>query len=547
MVNQFIMENIKQRSVIDYTIKQKKSILRKLQILSLQIEDKSDEGINTIFDNQDKCGEEICKIFQNKSIVNCLVYGMTQTGKTGCMTALIHHYVLSNLIPIDNIYIITGLSDKEWKKDTKNRMPDSINERVFHRANLPKTFIKDISEKKNSLIIMDEIQIACEESQTIYKIFKDCGFYDLDFLLKNDIKLIQFSATPDGNINDISDWKEHSSKIKLSPGIKYYGVKQAIEQKRVKQFKDLTIMNNVLELKTEIEKKYINFRYHLIRVPSKRENKDGTDNQTLVISNFKNIFGDNYEYNKDYLKAKKGDINNILEREPVKQTFIFYCEILRCAKTQNKKHIGISYERFSKHINDSTVIQGSFGRLTGYDDNGDSICYTNIPSLENYVKLWDNDMEFEKGIKWNTKTTNYDSIDDITRSTGTFNSVSHIPQLRDNCSEEVKEKRKEPIIQKFYGEEGQIQGKEFFKKVLKSKFGGTGPNKTKQNKEGFYIRPLGKGSDRTNVLSTKKMYEYRRWNLDKDASKKRTQYTWFPCYSDVKDKSTLEWWLIYYE
>ena len=88
---------------------------------------------------------------------------MTQTGKTGCMTALINHYILSNTIPKDNIYIITGLSDIEWKKDTKNRMPDTINSRVFHRANLPKTFLKDI--KTSTLIMMDEIQIACDCTQ----------------------------------------------------------------------------------------------------------------------------------------------------------------------------------------------------------------------------------------------------------------------------------------------------------------------------------------------------------------------------------------------
>ena len=125
------MDCVKQRKEVEYTRKEKLSITRKLQILSLQIEDKSDDGINTIFDNQDNCGLEICKIFKNKSIINCLVYGMTQTGKTGCMTSLIQHYCLSELIPIDNIYIITGLSDAEWKKDTKNRMPDSINSRVY--------------------------------------------------------------------------------------------------------------------------------------------------------------------------------------------------------------------------------------------------------------------------------------------------------------------------------------------------------------------------------------------------------------------------------
>ena len=44
-------------------------------------------------------------------------------------------------------------------------------------------------------------------------------------------------------------------------------------------------------------------------------------------------------------------------------------------------------------------------------------------------------MDFKEGIIWNTKTTHYDKKDDITYSTGTFNSVKHIEQLKDGCSE----------------------------------------------------------------------------------------------------------------
>ena len=167
------MEGIKQRSIIEYELNELNIIQKESHILSEQIEVNSLKGINTIFDNQKTCGKAVRNIFNNKSIINCLVYGITQTGKTGCMTALIQYYILSNSIPIDNIYIITGLSDAEWKKDTKNRMPDSINSRVFHRANLPRTFLKDIQEKKNSLIIMDEIQIACEDNQTIHRTFRE--------------------------------------------------------------------------------------------------------------------------------------------------------------------------------------------------------------------------------------------------------------------------------------------------------------------------------------------------------------------------------------
>jgi len=535
-----IMEGIKQRSTIEYDLKELKIIQTKNEILTKQIELKSLEGINIIYPNQEECGKRIKCIFNNRSNVNCLVYGMTQTGKTGCMTALIQYYILSFNIPIDNIYIITGLSDKEWKKDTKNRMPDVINSRVFHRANLSKTFVMDIKKKKNVLVIMDEIQIACKDDQTINKSFKDCGFYNLDFLLENDIKLVQFSATPDGNINDISDWGDYSEKIKLEPGDGYYGAKQAIEQKRVKQFKDLTSFDNVKELKYDIEEKYINPRYHIIRVPSKRENKDGTNNQEKVIINCKRIFGEGYDYNKNHLKTKKGDINDIFKIKPNKHTFIFICETQRCAKTQFKKYIGVSYERYVSIPDDSSIIQGSFGRVTGYDDNGDSICYTNIPSLKNYIKLWDNDMDYKEGIVWNTKTTQYDKNDNITYSKGTFNSVKHIEQLKEGSSEKVKEDRGDPTIKKFYGKEGQNEMIKWFKDNLKDKMSKKkrGPNKKKIT-NGFYKGSIRKGLE---ILSTIEVNKEQRWGFCKEPGVRS-----YPCYSDINDPNTLEWWLIYYE
>ena len=535
------MEGIKQRNTIEYELNELDIIQIEKNILSQQIDLKSKKGINTIYENQKKCGKVVRNIFNNKSIINCLVYGMTQTGKTGCMTALIQYYILSNNIPIDNIYIITGLSDKEWKKDTQNRMPDSINSRVFHRANLPKTFFRDIKEKRNSLIIMDEIQIACEENQTIHKTFKECGFYDLDFLLENDIKLIQFSATPDGNMNDILDWKHHSAKVKLEPGECHYGPKQAIEQKRIKQFKDLTNIDNVEELKQDIEQNFINPRYHLLRVPNKRENNDGTNNQSKVISNIKKVFGDNYEYNKNYLNKIKSDINIILKKEPCKDTFIFYCEILRCAKTQYKKYIGISYERFVSSPNDSSMIQGSFGRLTGYDDNGDSICYTNISSLENYIQLWENNMEFKEGIVWNTKTTRYDKKDDITSSTGTFNSVKHIEQLNDGCSEKIKL----PFITKKvnFNEISKLfhKGGKYYSKNKR------GPRK-KKTEDGYQKEtPTWMRKEGPKIIS-KSIFEEKEKNGEWGFySIKGNSYRCWACYSDINDPKTLEWWLIYYE
>jgi len=545
-------EDLKERIKQKYNMNEKLSINTKTQILNLQVQDKIQDKINIIWPNQNKCGEAICNVFTNLAIVSCLVYGMTQTGKTGCMTALILHYALENLIPIDNIYIITGLSDKAWKNDTKNRMPDILSKRVFHRGNL-KQFEKDIKNKKNVLIIMDEIQIACEEDQSIFKIFNKCGFYDLNFLLENDIKIVQFSATPDGHINDIADWEIHSDSVKLEPGNGYYGVYQAISQKRVRQFKNLMILSNVEELKPIIDSLSIP-KYHQIRVPNKRANK-----QETVISNFKKIFGNSCDYNIDYLKQKKDDINDLITKEPIKNTIIFICEILRCAKTQCKKHIGISYERYVSSPNDSSIIQGSFGRLTGYDDNNESICYTNVSSLENYIKLWDNDMKFKTGIEWDTKTSKYDSASSVTHSTGTYNSTKHIEQLKDNCSEKTKSPRGNWYIKKFIGENSQKEMKQWFNTYLKNSINEylskntadtdtenkkkkvNGP-RTKEKDNGFYKGSITQKSGNKGgpeILSTSTLSS-RDWTFVT-----KSIFRSYPCYSDTNKSDTLEWWLIW--
>ena len=85
------MEEIKYRTNTEYDLNTLELIQDKIQILSLQIKVKSKEGINIIWPNQQVCGEKISKAFNNKKIINVLVYGKTQTGKTGCMTAFIQH------------------------------------------------------------------------------------------------------------------------------------------------------------------------------------------------------------------------------------------------------------------------------------------------------------------------------------------------------------------------------------------------------------------------------------------------------------------------
>ena len=502
-------------------------------IILTEINKKKRNKISIIYDNQESCAKVIVsKLDDNKKIINIMVVALTQSGKTGLMLGIIKEYISENPIPIENIYIITGLSSREWVEQTTNRMPKSIQERVFHRDHLTNKFVDDIKNKKNVLIIIDEIQIAAKEDQTLYKAFNDAGFYNKQNLLKNDIKIIEFTATPDGTIYDLMNWGENALKIKMEPGEGYTSCFDLKNQKRVLQYKDLCgydkktgevnerlVTGNINELKTHIDK-YEEPSYHIIRTP----NGYMSD---IVIDNFKKYMGEDIKY---YTYDKEGDIediNKILQVKPEQHTYIFIKEKLRCAKTLHKKYLGVVYERYTKLPDDAVVIQGLIGRGTGYDDNGKSIYFTNIPSIEKYEKLWNSNFE-DKSIKWKSKTTKRKN--DLLHSTGTYNNPSLIDGM--SVSSDESNEEHEPVIKKFTDFN---EVKKYVKEDLGNKRGPNNPSKN-INQDGFYENYIrGKRS----VMDTKEVYDNRKWGI-------KQSFRLHPCYEDVNDKSTLQFWIIHY-
>ena len=401
---------ISRRKVIKYTYDEKDSMESERIIIREEIKLNHKKG-TIIFDNQNQCGMEIAsKLLYDRKIINIMVVALTQSGKTGTMLSLIKHYLndLDNFIPIENIYIITGLSSTEWKKQTKSRMPRSIEERVFHRDNLTSSFTKDIREKKNVLVICDEIQIAAKKDQTLYKSFDECGFYDKNKLLEDDIKIIEFSATPDGTIYDLMNWGNNASKIKMIPGYGYTSCFSLLSNKFIYQYKDLfcydkrtgkvrpEAIQNINEIK-EIVDKYTYPRYHIIRT------QKGTYSDT-VLQNFKKVFGETVHYMNYDRESDICDINTVLINPPTAHTFIFIKEKLRCAVTLEKQYLGILYERFTKSPDDAVIVQGLLGRATGYDNNGEIYVFTNIESILKYKCLWESNFE-DNTVLWKSKTT----------------------------------------------------------------------------------------------------------------------------------------------
>jgi hypothetical protein len=520
------------RRRIYYELEQQENYRKEAQIIRLQIELNESKGKSVIYENQEGCSTEIVAKFCLRTIITVLVIALTQSGKTSCMIALVKNYInhASNIIPIENIYIITGLSSCSWKRQTKNRMPDSLNKRVFHRGQL-KQFLKDIKNKKIVLIIIDEIQIAAKEHQSIYKAFDKAGFYDKQYLLKNDIKIVEFTATPDGILYDLEDWGENACKIKMEPGEGYTSCFDLFNQNRVIQYKDLCCKNkktgkidhetankNITEI-NQIVDNYENARYHIIRTP-------GGECANVVIDNFSNVFGE-IIYEK-YDRESINNINSVLVKAPDVPTFIFVKEKLRCADTLIKTHIGVVYERCTKGApDDAVVIQGLLGRMTGYDDNGDSICFTNINSIERYKRLWDSN--FRDNVNWKSKTTKNNKITKKISSKGTFNNPELIKGM--DVTKDDNEESKQPIIRKF---KTQPEAKIYCKETFETR----GPKERNENKDGMF---------EATIRSNKGVYTCEQIEAQSNCGLGgKIKYRLCPCYKDINDKSTLEFWVIHY-
>lgn len=502
-----------------------------------------------IRENQKLIAFDVVRAFTDSKIINMMVVSRTQSGKTGSMCATIELYITNNIIPMENIYIITGLSSCEWKEQTKERMPKSIQARVFHRCELPKTFVKEVKDKKNILIIMDEIQIAANKGQTIRKTFEAAELLNKTKLYANDVKIVEYTATPDGTIYDLMNWGEASCKILAKAGEGYVSCYDLRKAGRVKQFKSLCaydkdlddvnetlemqVFENIAELKQDVDN-FPNARYHIIRT------KKGLE-QAYTIDSFKNVFDSkNYCFITYDVDSEIRDINDILEEIPEKHTFIFIKEMLRCSKTLTKTYLGVLYERFNKKPNDAVIIQGLLGRDTGYDNNGDSICYTNIDSIERYEKLWNSGFE-DKSIIWNSLTTS--NTGGMLKSKGTFNEPLKDWDASSVSSNESQASVSGPHIEKCKTQE---QAKEYYDRLKKSKyFGedykGRGPRLRKPNKDGFYETTVGKGPTRTRVYSCEEIYNIRKWNFDD-----KHKIVYHPCYEDTNDKDSVWFWLIHY-
>jgi hypothetical protein len=470
-----------------------------------------------IYPNQETIGQKIVDSIKLYDIFIHLILAPTQCGKTGCFVSLIDKCIKELNFDYRKIYIISGISSVDWVEQTKKRLPQCLHDNILHRPAL-KNICKQ-QDKTNMLIIIDEAHIAAKDKMTISKILSDEMGINIEQIKRNQIHTVLVSATPNRVSNDINEWSEYTQKYIMIPGPNYIGVEDLKNKGQLFQAIDLCgneseVSKELRDIKNKI-KKMPKKLHHIFRLPTGKK-------YNLVENRIRSVFPilENEDESFNILEYSGKDCNKLITKLEVedldRHCIILIKDTMRCTVTLNKKTLGIIYERMSKKIDDSVIIQGN--RHTGYDVEPYNIIYTNIHSFDNYIKLWKD--EFKNDAEWNFNGKNKKSF-------------IHPSKYGAECIEKYI-KEKEPIIKEFKSYE---EAKQFYDDVLREKFKGTGPRAQCPEHNGFYHNHI---RGETKIMTIEEVRKDSKWGIS-------DSYRCHYCYTNIDDNSTLVILLIYYD
>ena len=339
------------------------------------------------FPNQKQFGLQISNQFANNlNLLKILAVAPTQSGKTGSMLSTIYHFLNNPILslPINNIFIFTAHSSREWLLQTKSRFPSILSNNILHRNQL-KQLIHKLTNLQNVLLIIDEAHIGSKFNQTLHKLYKSINLYNFHKSFQSNIKILSFTATPNDILNDELLWKSSSTVLHMDVPNNYISHQYLLHNNRLFQYHDLTgfnildntvdpaVFDNIKQLIPIIQN--LPPKYHIIRTPRAKAH-------SICIQNFKLVFS---KQNFRFLSYSQiHNLDKLLSIQPKTHTFIFIKDILRCAKTINKQFIGILYERFTSYPSQSSIIQGLAGRATGFYNSIDiPFVFTHLKSIHN--------------------------------------------------------------------------------------------------------------------------------------------------------------------
>lgn len=290
-------------------------------------------------------------------------------------------------------------------------------------------------------IIIDEVHVGTSVHHVLFKKLR--SFHPessirtisqtelFTFLYNNGVKFLFVSATPDAIKETLEHhWMKDKFNIVVArpesvPS--YVWHKDFLQHGRIQQ---ALAMTHNTQGNTELFhfavakqiKQYDRPLYHMIRFSYEEKKKEVTSSLNLLQETIKKlgvdvdfVLWDSKNGIKEHFKKVKYAFfqnermtpskmmamsnEDILREKPIRHTIFVLKEFFRVSQTMPIDNVGILLDRDTRSPCDSTFSQSLVGRACGHNKHkylNQIMIYTHVPSVINYIKLWENDFDYAK-------------------------------------------------------------------------------------------------------------------------------------------------------
>ena len=500
-----------------------------------------------IFNNQKKDAAKICDKFYNTDTKCISIVKRTKVGMDGLMIEIAKNITThkDNNVALDrdNVLFITGMSNKSWEDDMRDKLPSCFKENVYHHGKLQRLQNR-LRNIKNSLIIIDEIDTGDKEDQKLHLLLKESGILDIKYMEENNIRFVFVSATMINELHYLYHWGDKHYIYYMTIPDNYIGHKEFLKLNIIQEFYPINDVESADKwIKEDILEHYgDDYRVHIIRTDEK--NKDFILNACIKNKiHFKNHTSDDRISNEE-LSTIFDNINNHL----VIAVKGFYRRA-NLIPNKWKLKIGATHERYVKKYDTNVQVQGFPGRVSGYWKNlilnghKTGPHRTSIAAINEYEEFYKNPLG---KIKYNTAGSKKSFLNPKNiKNLETINKSEEAIVVDENKKQKTNGggviKKDKNVIKDRYGvkDRYRVYDDEKITKEVCTILG-YGYRKVKNNSDGFKKTSV---NYKAEVVSLKQAIS-KVPSAYTNHGDKITWRTCYPCYVDVKNKDTLRFVVI---
>ena len=420
-----------------------------------------------------------------------------------------------------NVQVITGMSNVSWEKDMIYKAPNCIQDNIFHHGKLHAAKLTNI---RNGLIIIDEIDTGDKERQVLHRTLKEAGILDVKHMEEHNNHFVFISATMIRELYDLYRWGELHEVYRMTIPSSYIGHKDFLDKGIVKEFYPLDKKEDAEKwVQEDIVDNYGNdYRIHIIRINQKNSS---LVHDACIRHGVKFI---NHTSNDRIQQDELAKIFNEEQKEHIVMAVKGFFRRANLIPNRWKLRIGATHESWTKTIDYNVQIQGLTGRMSGYwrDDiekgHKTGPHRTSIKAINDYDKIYEDPFGANSYVCAGFKKTMGKIL-----AKPTMLDVRNIKNLEPIDFPAVSEEKVDTKSYRIYKDEDIVRK---VCKILESSY-----RSVKENAKGF----------KETSLNTKKCVVSLREAISKVPTAygtnngKKTWRTYYPCYIDITDNNSL--------